>query len=78
MIDNQKILFKNLNINYMINNQIILLKFIQTNNTNVDWNYISFYYTLSENFIHKFENHLNWYYIYISMPKIIRKFYPRI
>ena len=63
MIDNQKILFKNLNINYMINNQIILLKFIQTNNTNVDWNYISFYYTLSENFIHKFENHLNWYYI---------------
>ena len=34
----------------MINNQKIILKFIQTNNTNVDWYRISYKYILSENF----------------------------
>ena len=43
----------------MINNQIILLKFIQINN-NVDWEYISYFYKLSENFIKKFQNNVDW------------------
>ncbi len=34
----------------MVDNQIILLKFIQTNK-NVNFNYISYKYKLSENFI---------------------------
>ena len=42
----------------MINNQIILLKFIQINN-NVDWEYISYFYKLSENFIKKFQNNVD-------------------
>lgn len=42
----------------MINNQKILYRFIQTNN-NVDWENISCYYKLSENFISEF----NKYYI---------------
>ena len=44
----------------MINNQKILFKFIQTNN-NVDWENISCYYKLSENFIRKHQNKVNWY-----------------
>ena len=51
----QKILKKNLNINYMINNQIILFKFIQIH-TNVNWYDVSYKYILSENFIRKFQN----------------------
>ena len=46
----------------MINNQIILFKFIQTNN-NVSWIDISYRYKLSENFIREFQNKINWYYI---------------
>ena len=46
----------------MINNQIILLKFIQIN-TNVNWITISFYYTLSENFIREFQDKVDWFYI---------------
>lgn len=38
----------------MIDNKIILFKFIQTNK-NVDWHYISDDYKLSENFIKKFQ-----------------------
>ena len=37
----------------MINNQKIILKFIQINN-NVNWPSISYKYKLSENFIRKF------------------------
>ena len=44
----------------MINNQKILLKFIQTNN-NVNWPSISFYYKLSENFIQEFQDKVNWW-----------------
>ena len=43
----------------MIDNQIILYKFIQTNN-NVNWIYISYNYKLSENFIRKFQDRLDW------------------
>ena len=43
----------------MINNQIILYKFIQTNN-NVNWYSISSYYKLSENFIEKFQDNVDW------------------
>ena len=43
----------------MINNQKILYKFIKTNN-NVDWDYISYYYKLSENFIREFEDKIDW------------------
>jgi len=39
----------------MVNNQIILLKFIQTNK-NVNWYIISYKYILSENFIIEFQN----------------------
>ena len=46
----------------MINNQIILFKFIQTNK-NVDWYRISHKYILSENFIIEFQDKVNWYYI---------------
>ena len=58
----QKILKKNLNINYIINNQIILFKFIQIH-TNVNWYDVSYKYILSENFIRKFQNKVNWDYI---------------
>jgi len=43
----------------MVNNQIILFKFIQINK-NVDWLYISVYYKLSENFIREFQDKVNW------------------
>ena len=46
----------------MINNQKILYKFIQPNK-NVDCDYISYYYKLSENFIRKFENKVYWHYV---------------
>ena len=46
----------------MINNQIILFKFIQINN-NLDWSSISYKYKLSENFIREFQNKVDWYYI---------------
>ena len=46
----------------MANNQKILLKFIQIH-SNVDWNYISSQYILSENFIREFKDEVNWYYI---------------
>ena len=42
----------------MIDNQIILLKFIQVN-TNINWYYISYQYILSENFIKKFQNNVD-------------------
>ena len=44
----------------MIDNQIILLKFIQTNN-NVNWDEISINQKLSESFIKEFQDKLNWY-----------------
>ena len=43
----------------MINNQIILFKFIQIN-TNIDWPTISYRYNLSSNFIEKFKDEVNW------------------
>ena len=46
----------------MINNQIILFKFIKTNK-NVNWLYISYYYKLSENFIKEFQDEVYWGYI---------------
>ena len=46
----------------MVNNQIILFKFIQTNN-NVNWENISYRYILSENFILEFQDEVNWYFI---------------
>ena len=46
----------------MINNQKILLKFIQIH-SNVNWPSISFYYKLSENFIREFKDKVDWYYI---------------
>ena len=46
----------------MIINQKILFKFIQTNK-NVDWEDISWYYKLSENFIREFQDKINWYWI---------------
>ena len=45
----------------MINNQIILFKFIQIH-TNVNWYDVSYKYILSENFIRKFKNKVNWDY----------------
>ncbi len=45
----------------MINSQIILFKFIQTND-NVNWYDISYFYKLSENFIHEFQDKVDWYY----------------
>ena len=44
----------------MGNNQKILLKFIKIHN-NVNWDSISYNYKLSEKFIHKFQNNVNWY-----------------
>ena len=44
----------------MINNQKILLKFIQINK-NVSWPKISYKYILSENFIREFQNKVNWH-----------------
>ena len=46
----------------MINNQIILLKFIQINK-NIDWYIISDKYILSENFIREFQNKVDCDYI---------------
>ena len=46
----------------MINNQIILFKFIQTND-NVDWCSITYGYKLSENFIREFQDKIDWQYI---------------
>ena len=46
----------------MINNQIILYKFIQINK-NVDWLHISVYYKLSENFIREFQDKVDWYWV---------------
>ena len=43
----------------MIDNQKILFKFIQIND-NLDWEYISYFYKLSENFIKKFQNNVDW------------------
>ena len=56
----------------MINNQKILLKFIQTNN-NVNWINISNKYKLSENFIWKFQDKVYWTYISYSQ-KLSEKF----
>ena len=42
----------------MIDNQIILYKFIQTN-----LNHISYCYNLSENFITEFQDKIEWYHI---------------
>ena len=44
----------------MIINQIILLKFIQTNN-NVNWDEISINQKLSESFIKEFQDKIYWY-----------------
>ena len=60
----------------MIDNQIILLKFIQTNK-NVDYIYISYFYILSENFIREFQNNVDWYQISITQnlsENFIREF----
>ena len=64
----------------MINNQIIVFKFIQ-NNKNVDWTDISIDYKLSENFIREFENEINWdnisYYQNLS-ENFIREFKDKV
>ena len=44
----------------MTNTQIILYKFIQIHN-NLNWNYISDNYKLSENFIREFQDKVNWW-----------------
>ena len=46
----------------MINNQKILFKFIQTNK-NINFNYISYQYILSENFIRELQDKVDWCYI---------------
>ena len=46
----------------MVDNQRILLKFIQIN-SNVNWYVISYNYKLSEKFIYEFQDNVNWYYI---------------
>ena len=56
----------------MIDNQIILLKFIQTNK-NVNWSSISYNYKLSENFIQEFQDKVNLYYI-LAWQKLSEKF----
>ena len=60
----------------MIDNQIILYKFIQINK-NIDWVNISYQYKLSENFIQEFQDKLNWssisYYQNLS-ENFIKKF----
>ena len=43
----------------MVNNQIILFKFIQIN-TNVNWYIISHTYILSEHFIKEFKDKVDW------------------
>ena len=43
----------------MVDNQIILFKFIQIH-TNVNWIDISYQYILSENFIQEFKNKVDW------------------
>ncbi len=59
----------------MIDNQKILLKFIQINK-NVDWYNISYRYLLSKNFIREFKDQVDWFYILnIKTSKIIRKNY---
>ena len=50
----------------MINNQIILFKFIQIH-TNVNWHDISYKYILSENFIRKLQDVVNFYNIQIVL-----------
>ena len=64
----------------MINNQIILFKFIKTNK-NIDWYYISGNYKLSENFIKKFQDKFNWseisYYQKLS-ENFIREFQDKV
>ena len=49
----------------MVNNEIILYKFIKTNK-NVDWYEIFYFYKLSENFIREFQDKVNWGYISIT------------
>ena len=56
----------------MIDNQKILLKFIQTNK-NVNWSSISYNYKLSENFIQEFQDKVNLYYI-LAWQKLSEKF----
>ena len=46
----------------MVDNQIILFKFIQTNN-NVNWYRISYGYILSDNFVREFKDKVDWDYI---------------
>ena len=46
----------------MIDNQIILYKFIKINK-NINWSSIPYNYKLSENFIREFQNEVTWYYI---------------
>ena len=46
----------------MINNQKILLKFIQIH-SNLNWSSISYKYKLSENFIKEYQDKVDWYYI---------------
>ena len=49
----------------MVNNQIILFKFIQIND-NVDLFEIPYNYKLSESFIKEFQDKVNWYEISIN------------
>ena len=46
----------------MVDNQIILFKFIKTND-NVNWEDISFHYKLSEKFIKEFQDKVDWRFI---------------
>ena len=56
----------------MINNQIILFKFIEIND-NVNWNHISIDYKLSENFIREFKDKVNWWCM-LNYQKLSEKF----
>ena len=57
----------------MINNQIILFKFIQINNKVVNWVDVYYNYKLSENFIIEFKNKIDWWCI-LNYQKLSEKF----
>ena len=56
----------------MVDNQKILLKFIQIH-SNVNWYIISYRYKLSENFIKEFQDKIDWFKI-SAFQKLSEKF----
>ena len=64
----------------MVDNQIILFKFIQIH-TNVSWYIISHTYILSEHFIREFKDKVNWNLISINQElseNFIREFQNKV